>query len=231
MMRLQKYLALGILYAVLIVIAIILVVAFVVWITNSERRIPIQYAKRVVGRKMYGGQTSNLPLKLNMAGVMPIIFANSIVMIPATIISIGNLSGSGFGKWVNEYFSYNCWLYVILFIALIFAFSYFYIMISFNPIEVANNIRNNGGAIPGIRPGKPTSDFITKILNRITMIGAIFLALLCGLPMILNIILGGQTALLSFSGSSLLIVVGVVLETVRDMEAQMTMRNYKGFLD
>ena len=229
MVKNQKYLAVGIVFAVLILLVLIAVTVFVVWFTNSERRIPVQYAKRVVGRKMYGGQSSNLPLKMNMAGVMPIIFASSIVSLPETIAMF---TGTGkFSKFVSTYLGHTSWIYVALFIVLIVAFSYFYIMISFNPVEVANNIRNNGGAVPGIRPGKPTSDYIKKILNKITLIGAVFLAALAGLPMIINIIGGGNTAVLAFSGSSLLIVIGVILETIHDIEAQMTMRNYKGFLD
>ena len=205
------------------------VVVLVVWFTNSERRIPIQYAKRVVGRKMYGGQSSNLPLKMNMTGVMPLIFASSIVSIPATIAGFMG-QDSGFAKFLNNYFSATTPVYIILFIVLIFLFSYFYITISFNPVEVANNIRNNGGSVPGIRPGKPTSDYIKKILNRITFIGAIFLSVIAALPMVIAIFAPGFSSM-AFAGSSLLIVVGVALETVRELEAQLAMRNYKGFLD
>ncbi len=207
-------------------------IGFIVWFTNSERRIPIQYAKRVVGRKMYGGQSSNLPLKMNMAGVMPVIFASSIVSIPATIA--GFFPKSGFANWVSEWFSYTSMFYIALFIILILAFSYFYIMISFNPVEVSNNIRNQGGSIPGIRPGKPTSDYIKKILNRITTMGALFLIIIAGVPMIANaifVIFEINFSTLAFSGTSLLIIVGVALEVVRDIEAQLAMRNYKGFLD
>ncbi len=207
-------------------------IIFIVWFTNSERRIPIQYAKRVVGRKMYGGQSSNLPLKMNMAGVMPVIFASSIVSIPATIA--GFFPDSGFANWVSDWFGYTSVIYILLFIVLIFLFSYFYIMISFNPVEVANNIRNQGGSVPGIRPGKPTSDYIKKILNRITLMGAIFLVIIAGVPMIVNAITTAfnvSFSSLAFSGTSLLIIVGVALEVVRDLEAQLAMRNYKGFLD
>ena len=202
-------------------------IGLIVWFTNSERRIPIQYAKRVVGRKMYGGQSSNLPLKMNMAGVMPVIFASSIVSIPATI---AGFTGGGFQKWVENWFNFDTPLYIILFIVLIFAFSYFYIMISFNPVEVANNIRNNGGSVPGIRPGKPTTDYIKKILNRITLIGALFLIVIAALPMVVSAFAPSFTSI-AFGGTSLLIIVGVALETVRDIEAQLAMRNYKGFLD
>ena len=213
-----------------VVISLALTVAmigFIVWFTNSERRIPIQYAKRVVGRKMYGGQSSNLPLKMNMAGVMPVIFASSIVSIPATI---AGFTGGGFAKFVQNWFNYNTPIYILVFIALTFAFSYFYIMISFNPIEVSNNIRNNGGAVPGIRPGKPTADYIKKILNRITLMGALFLIVISALPMIVSAFAPSFSSI-AFGGTSLLIIVGVALETVRDLEAQLAMRNYKGFLD
>ena len=221
-------LALGILKVVLSVALAILAVGLIVWFTNSERRIPIQYAKRVVGRKMYGGQSSNLPLKMNMAGVMPVIFASSIVSIPATIA--GFMSTNWYTKWVQNWFNYDKPLYIIVFVILTFLFSYFYIMISFNPVEVANNIRNNGGSVPGIRPGKPTSDYIKKILNRITLLGALFLIVISALPMVVAAIAPNFTSI-AFGGTSLLIIVGVALETVRDIEAQLAMRNYKGFLD
>jgi preprotein translocase subunit SecY len=247
----------SIVWSVLIVAFVLAIVLLIVWFTDSERRIPIQYAKKVVGRKMYGGASSNLPLKLNMAGVMPVIFANSIVSIPGTLATIFPNT-----KWLtnlaNNYFNYTKPLYVVLSIILLFAFAYFYILISFNPTEVANNIRNNGGAVPGIRPGKPTRDYIQKILNRITLIGAVFLCIVSEVPKILvsvfetikdvSVITGnsngvikaivdfynnGQASFLTiaFAGTSVLIVVGVILETVRELEAQLTMRNYKGFLD
>lgn len=223
-------LVLGILWTLLIVVVSVAFFGLIVWFTNSERRIPVQYAKRVVGRKMYGGQTSNLPLKLNMTGVMPIIFTSSIVSIPATVAEfLGN--ENGFSKFVAKFFNFNTWPYVVVSFVFIILFSYFYVLISFNPIEVANNIRSNGGSIPGIRPGKPTTDYITRILNRITLIGALFVGLISCLPMIVNIIAGGQLSTLAFIGSSLMIVVGVALETYREIEAQITMRNYKGFLD
>ena len=218
----------GILLGVISIAITLAFVVLVVLVTNSERRIPIQYAKRVVGRKMYGGQNTNLPIKINMSGVMPIIFASSIVSIPATIQAFANWKWL---DWVNDYFSYDSWIYLVVNLILIVAFSYFYIMISFNPVEVANNIKNNGGAIPGVRTGKPTVDFINKILSRITFIGAIFLCIIAGFPMLVNILFGGSFTGLAFGGNSLLIVVGVALETVRELEAQITMRNYKGFLD
>ena len=230
---------LGVVIFVLFLAVLLAFTVLVVWFSNSERRIPIQYAKRVVGRKMYGGQSSNLPLKLDMTGVMPIIFSSSIVSILPTVAGFipSNAKGfwGGFRDVVNNYLGMNSFPYLALFIILIFAFAYFYVMISFNPVEVANNLQNNGGAIPGIRPGRPTVEYITKILNRITLLGAIFLCVLSGVPMIVNAIWyaidGYGLADLAFSGSSLLIVVGVALETYRQLEAQMTLRNYKGFLD
>ena len=225
----NKHLAVGIILGVVSIAITLAVVVLVVLVTNSERKIPIQYAKRVVGRKMYGGQNSSLPIKINMTGVMPIIFAGSIVSIPATIASF--IPKNKFFASIAENFSYDSWFYIVIYLLLIVAFSYFYIMISFNPVEVANNIKNNGGAIPGVRTGRPTVDFITKIRNRITLIGGIFLCFIAGFPMIITAVSGGQFAGLAFGGSSLLIVVGVALETVRDLEAQITLRNYKGFLD
>ena len=208
-------------------------IAWVVYITNSERRLPVQYAKKVVGRKMYGGQSTNLPIKLNMSGVMPIIFANSIVALPSTIeLLLQNVIKEG-GFWDKFFgiFAYDKPLYAILFFILIIAFAYFYILISFNPVEVANNLKKNGGFIPGYRPGKPTSDFITKVLNRITLIGALFLGVIAVVPLIVNMVSKTSLGSLAFGGSSLLIVVGVILETQREIEAQMTMRHYKGFLE
>ena len=220
---------LGLLLVILSLVISLAIVGFVVFMTNSERRIPIQYAKKTVGRKMYGGQATNLPIKLNMSGVMPIIFANSIVAIPATIAAF--FPNSSFWQSVSNFFDYNSIIYIVLFFVLIIAFSYFYIAISFNPVEVANNLKKNGGSIPGIRPGRPTSDYITRVLNRITLIGAFFLSFIAIFPMIVNMISGGQFAGLAFGGSSLLIVVGVALETTRDLEAQMSLRHYKGFLE
>ena len=223
------HLVVGIILGVVSVAITLAIVVLVVLVTNSERRIPIQYAKRVVGRKMYGGQNTNLPIKINMSGVMPIIFASSIVSIPATIAAF--FPKAAWLTWINTYLGYDSWIYLVINLLLIVAFSYFYIMISFDPVEVANNIKNNGGAIPGVRTGRPTVDFIRKILSRITFIGAIFLCFIAGFPMLINIVFGGQFAGLAFGGNSLLIVVGVALETVRELEAQITMRNYKGFLD
>ena len=223
-------------FAIVIVLAIAAFVVLIVRVTDAERRIPIQYAKRVVGRKMYGGQSTNLPIKVNMTGVMPIIFANSIVAIPATIASF-TASDGWIATFVNKWFNYNKWPYLVVFFVLLIAFAYFYIAISFNPIEVANNIKNNGGAVPGIRSGRPTVEYITKILYRITLVGALFVAVIAVVPMLAVVIESaidpnsGIFAPVAFGGSSLMIVVGVALETVRELESQLTLRNYKGFLD
>ena len=256
-------LIMSIVWTVIITAFLLGLVWLIVWFTDSERRIPVQYAKRVVGRKMYGGQSSNLPLKLNMAGVMPVIFANSIVSIPQTLAMIWNTTDkdgyfTGIAGFAQYYFNYTKPAYVVLSIVLLFAFAYFYILISFNPVEVANNIRNNGGAVPGIRPGRPTVEYIQKILNRITFIGAVFLCIVSEVPKIIvsifatiaetsglfdqpgsvitainNFYANGSSAFMTvaFAGTSVLIVAGVILETVRELESQLTMRNYKGFLD
>ena len=222
--------------AVIGVVAAVVLIGFVVFITNSERRIPVQYAKRVVGRKMYGGQNTNLPLKLNMSGVMPIIFASSIVSLPATIAMFFGVTSKSEGFWGTFLAAFEATspIYIVAYIALIIAFSYFYILISFDPVEVSNNLKKNGGTVMGIRPGAPTAAFIKKILNRITLIGAIFLSLIAGVPLIINAIATAfevtNLSGLAFGGSSLLIVVGVALETYRAIEAQMSMRHYKGFL-
>ncbi len=222
----------GIITAIVSLLIGIFMVVFIIFITNSERRLPIQYAKRVVGRKMYGGQSSTLPLKLNMSGVMPIIFANSILALPSTIGMLFPTPEEGtFWYGFQQLFSYTSWLYAVIFLVLILFFSYFYISISFNPIEVANNLKKNGGFIPGIRPGKPTSDYITKVLNKVTLMGAFFLAVIAVLPLVANIISGNRMSGIAFAGTSIIIVVGVALETAREIEAQMTMRHYKGFLE
>ena len=222
----------GPIIAVVSLIMGLAMVVFIVFMHDSERRLPIQYAKKVVGRKMYGGQSSTLPLKLTMTGVMPIIFANSISTIPATIALFFPTPAEGsFWAGFLKLFSSGSIFYAVLTFVLIIAFAYFYTAISFNPIEVSNNLKKNGGFIPGIRPGKPTAEYITKILNRITLIGAIMLSFIAVVPMIANIIAGGALGSLAFSGNSIIIVVGVILETVRELESQMTMRHYKGFLE
>ena len=215
-------------------VAVILVlvgsIVFVTYMSDAERRIPVQYAKRTVGRKMYGGQSSNLPIKLNMSGVMPIIFASTIVSLPITIISFFNPT-EGFWLGVYNALQADSWIYMIVLFVLIIAFAYFYISISFDPVEVANNLMQQGGSIPGIRPGKPTALYIKKVLGKVVLMGALYLGIVACFPLLLNIVTGGLLNVISFSGSTLLIVVGVILETVREMEAQMTMRHYKGFLD
>ena len=215
--------------AILLVLGMLLIVVFIVFITNSERRIPVQYAKRVVGRKMYGGQASYIPIKVNMSGVMPIIFASALVSIPGTIGSFLQIDQQAHPVWYAFFhtFNYTSWLYVVIYLLLILAFNYFYVAIQYNPVEIANNLRRNNGSIPGFRPGKPTSDFITRTLNKITLIGAIFLAVVAVLP----IILGNLTGMsIQLGGTSLLIVVGVALDTTRSLDSFMTMRNHKGFL-
>ncbi|MBQ3097288.1 MAG: preprotein translocase subunit SecY [Kiritimatiellae bacterium] len=218
--------------AVLIIAAILVMVTATTFVDMGERRVPVMYAKKVVGRKMYGGQTTNLPIKLNMSGVMPIIFANSIVALPSTIALLFPTPAEG-SFWANvlNFLGYNSWFYALMFFILIIAFAYFYTAISFNPIEVANNLKKNGGFIPGIRPGKPTSDYIIKVLNRITFIGAIFLGFIAVFPLVVNICTGSMLGSIAFGGSSMLIVIGVALETYRELEAQMTMRHYKGFIE
>ena len=216
-------------YIPVIAILAIAAVVFVVILTNGERRIPVQYAKRVVGRKMYGGQSSHIPLKVNMSGVMPIIFASTFCSIPGTIGSFINVDPVDHPILYALFstFNYTSWLYVVIYVLLIVACNYFYVSIQYNPIEIANNLRRNNGSIPGFRPGKPTSDFIIKTLSKITMIGGIFLALVAVLP----IILGNLTGVaIQLGGTSMLIVVGVALDTTRSLDSYMTMRNHKGFL-
>jgi preprotein translocase subunit SecY len=218
-------------YVVVIIgVLMVIAVAFVVFITNAERRIPVQYAKRVVGRKMYGGQSTHLPLKVNMSGVLPVIFAQSIATFPATIAAFFPAPKEGsFWHGVLNSISNTSLVYALILFILIIGFSYFYTAIQFNPQEIANNMKKNGGFIPGFRPGKPTSDFINKVLSKITLFGALFLAIIAITPIILNKVIDMPG--LSIGGTSLLIVVGVALETVKELEAQMMMRHYKGFLE
>ncbi len=217
--------------AVAIVLAFLAVIVFIVWMTAAERRIPIQYAKRVVGNKQYGGQNTHLPIKVNMSGVLPVIFASSILMVPTILLSFNFLvkPGTSFYKFLGL-FSVQGAFYAILYFLLIIGFAYFYTTIQYNPIEMANNLRKHGGAIPGIRPGKTTSDFIAKILSRITLLGALFLSVIAILPIIVSSF-GDAMAGISIGGTSLLIMVGVALDTVQNLESQMMMRHYKGFLD
>ena len=213
----------------LLLVLALVVIVFIVVMTNAERRITIQYAKRVVGRKQMGGQNSYLPLKLNMTGVMPIIFASAMVSIPGTIGSFLQIDQAAHPFWYAFFhtFNYTSLLYIVIYLLLILAFNYFYVAIQYNPVEIANNLRRNNGSIPGFRPGKPTSDFLTRTLNKITLMGAIFLAAVAVLP----IILGNLTGMsIQLGGTSLLIVVGVALDTTRSLDSFMTMRNHKGFL-
>lgn len=218
--------------AILTVLAILVgftaVIVFVIWVTQAERRIPVQYAKRVVGRKMYGGQSTHVPMKVNVAGVIPIIFAMSILAFPATLINLFAPNTTNAFLLSLKNFDGGAG-YVILNAILIMFFTFFYTVLVFNPIELANNIRKNGGFIPGIRPGKPTSDYISKVLNRITWFGALFLALITILPSILQTVTGVKY--LWFGGTSLLIMVGVALDTMKQIESQLLMRHYKGFLE
>ena len=214
--------------AVLMFLGALAIIVLIVYVNDAERRIPVQYAKRVVGRKMYGGQSTFLPMKVNMSGVMPIIFASSIGSLPATI---AGLTGSQ-AKWIDTWFGNDSIPYAIIYFLLIIFFAYFYSTIQFNPVEVSNNLKKNGGYIPGFRPGKPTSEFIQKVLNKITLFGAIYLGIIAIVPILIAHF--SETAALtglSLGGTSIMIAVGVALETVRALEAQMMMRNYKGFLD
>ena len=214
-------------WALLIVIAMLAVIVFIVFVSQAERRIPVQYAKRVVGRKVYGGQNTHLPIKVNMSGVMPIIFAQSIASLPATICAFAGV-GSG-NWWYDHVFDSKSAIYCVCYLLLIVGFSYFYATIQYNPVEVANNLKKNGGFIPGFRPGKPTADFIKKVLNKVTLFGAIYLGIVAILPLIIGKAV--NNAALSIGGTSVIIVVGVALETVQALESQMLMRQYKGFLE
>ena len=214
--------------SLIIVVVMALLILFIVFINDAERRIPVQYAKRVVGRKVYGGQNTNLPIKVAMSGVMPVIFAQSITSIPATICAF---IGVGKGNWwYDNLWSAQSWAYTVMYGLMIFFFSWFYSTIQYDPVEISNNLKKNGGFIPGFRPGKPTSDFIKKVINKIVIFGAVYLAIVALLP-----IIGGNlmqsVASLAIGGTSVIIVVGVALETVKALEAQMLMRHYKGFLD
>ena len=214
----------------IIAVIVALLVIFIVFINDAERRIPIQYAKRVVGRKVYGGQSTNLPIKVSMSGVMPVIFAQSIASVPATICAFMGINAESGNWWYNNVFTSTSWIYCVIYGLLIFFFSWFYSTIQYDPVEISNNLKKNGGFIPGFRPGKPTSDFIKKVINKILVFGAVYLAVVSLLPMIGNIILP-NLQYLAIGGTSIIIVVGVALETVKALEAQMLMRHYKGFLD
>ena len=214
--------------ALLALIGALVIIILIVFVSNAERRIPVQYSKRVVGRKMYGGQSTHLPMKVNMSGVMPIIFAQSIASLPATVTALFGANGN-FAQYISRT---NTWTYVIIYALLIVFFGYFYSTIQFNPIEISNNLRKNGGFIPGYRPGKPTSEYIQKVLNKITLFGSIYLCIIAAAPYIVSIYSQmAQNYGISLGGTSIVIVVGVALETVQALESQMLMRHYKGFLE
>lgn len=222
-----------------VAVILILMIAFIVWMDNAERRIPIQYAKRVVGRKMYGGQSTHMPIKVNMSGVMPVIFASSILSLPPTIQMFVNVDSTSKWNGFFKLFTSEHWAYAIIYFIFIIAFAYFYSSIQYNPIEMSKNIRENGGSIPGIRPGEPTARYIGKIINRITLLGALLLSVVALFPIVFSQVAsvalkaaGYENGMnVSLGGTSIIILVGVALETVKQLESQMMMRHYKGFLD
>lgn len=222
--------SIGYLWIALLIVGMLAMVVLIVHVNEAERRIPVQYAKRQVGRKMYGGQASTLPMKVNMSGVLPIIFAQTIASLPATIWAfIGTPEEGTVGRSIYNAIDTRSVLYLIVYFLMIIGFSYFYATIQFNPVEISNNLKRNGGFIPGFRPGKPTSDFIAKVLNKVTLFGAIYLGIVAICPLIAGKLLGNSG--LAIGGTSVIIVVGVALETVRALESQMMMRQYKGFLE
>ena len=222
--------SIGCLWIALLIVGMLAMVVLIVHVNEAERRIPVQYAKRVVGRKMYGGQSSHIPMKVNMSGVMPIIFAQTIASLPATIWAFVGIPEEGtVGRSIYNAIDTKSVLYLIVYFLMIIGFSYFYATIQFNPVEISNNLKRNGGFIPGFRPGKPTSDFIAKVLNKVTLFGAIYLGIVAICPLIAGKLLGNSG--LAIGGTSVIIVVGVALETVRALESQMMMRQYKGFLE
>ena len=222
--------SIGCLWIALLIVGMLAMVVLIVHVNEAERRIPVQYAKRQVGRKMYGGQASTLPMKVNMSGVLPIIFAQTIASLPATIWAFVGIPEEGtIGRSIYNAIDTKSVLYLIVYFLMIIGFSYFYATIQFNPVEISNNLKRNGGFIPGFRPGKPTSDFIAKVLNKVTLFGAIYLGIVAICPLIAGKLLGNSG--LAIGGTSVIIVVGVALETVRALESQMMMRQYKGFLE
>ena len=232
-----RSIAKGAVAAIIIIAVILLMVVLVIILNDGVRRIPVQYAKKVQGRKMVGGQTTNLPLKVNTAGVIPVIFASSLLQIPSIVTSLFNIDGSGVWGHIMMGMNSNYWcnperpvysIGLVVYIALVILFAYFYTSITFNPIEIAENMKKQGGFIPGIRPGKPTSEYLTRVLNNIVFIGAVGLTIVCVVPYFFNGIFGASV---SFGGTSLIIIVSVVLETIKQIESQMLVRNYKGFLN
>ncbi len=226
----NKFMEGGINYVIVPIILLVFaaMIVFIIIMTDAERRIPVQYAKRVVGRKMYGGQSSFVPIKVNLSGVMPIIFASSLLSIPSTIGAFVSPAPGGFWYNVLYWLSPSHWFYGILYFILIIGFNFFYVTMQYNPIEMANNIKNNNGAIPGIRPGKPTSTFISKVISKIVLIGALFLGIIAVFPIVFNAIFSIPVAL---GGTSIIIVVGVALDTMKQLESQLLMRHHKGFLE
>ena len=212
---------------VIVLVGMVALILFIIFINDAERRIPIQYAKRVVGRKVYGGQNTNLPIKVAMSGVMPIIFAQSICSLPATICAF---TGKTSGWWYDHVWSSSSWIYAVIYFIMIFFFSWFYSTIQYDTVEISNNLKSNGGFIPGFRPGKPTADFIHKVINKILVFGAVYLGVVALLPIVAGNLMAGVRNL-AIGGTSIIIIVGVALETVKALEAQMLMRHYKGFLD
>ena len=217
-------------WAILVAIVMVALVLFIIFVNDAERRIPVQYAKRVVGRKIYGGQSTNLPIKVSMSGVMPVIFAQSICSFPATICAFFGVTAQSGKWWYDVFFSNTSWIYAICYFAMIFFFGWFYAAIQYDSVEIANNLKKNGGFIPGFRPGKPTADFIQKVINKIVIFGSMYLGIVALLPIICGIVIPNSQGL-SIGGTSVIIVIGVALETVKAIEAQMLMRHYKGFLD
>ncbi len=213
-----------------VLVGVIAMVLFIIFINDAERRIPVQYAKRVVGRKIYGGQSTNLPIKVSMSGVLPVIFAQSICSIPATICAFMGITPTTGSWWYDNLWSPNCWPYAVMYGLMIFFFSWFYSQIQYDPVEISNNLKKNGGFIPGFRPGKPTAEFIQKVIGKIVIFGAVYLAIVALLPIVAGNLVAGVKNL-AIGGTSIIIVVGVALETVKALEAQMLMRHYKGFLD
>ena len=216
--------------AVLSVVGIAALIIFIVFINDAERRIPVQYAKRVVGRKVYGGQNTNLPIKVSMSGVMPIIFAQSICSIPATFCAFMGITATSGNWWYDHIWSSSSWVYAAVYFLMIFFFSWFYSTIQYDPVEISNNLKKNGGFIPGFRPGKPTADFIKRVIGKIMIFGAVYLGIVALLPIVAGNLVASVKNL-AIGGTSVIIVVGVALETVKALEAQLLMRHYKGFLD
>ena len=217
-------------WAILVAIVMVALVLFIIFVNDAERRIPIQYAKRVVGRKIYGGQSTNLPIKVSMSGVMPVIFAQSICSFPATICAFFGINSQSGKWWFDVFFSNTSWFYALVYFVMIFFFGWFYAAIQYDPVEIANNLKKNGGFIPGFRPGKPTADFIAKVISKIVIFGSMYLGVVALLPIICGNLIPNAGSL-AIGGTSVIIVIGVALETVKAIEAQMLMRHYKGFLD